>query len=224
MVFMKELNKFNEQVSSTISSINTPTISLVLAVVLILYSGYFVDQISPNYLMYADNTVAKIGMLVLIGYLTTINPIVGLLSGIAFLITLIVLKNKKTDKVLKTKLEGMDDLVNTLVDNVNNTNNPSNQSSNPITNEFDMSKLMKETKSDPNQENLEYNTNATGYDQDTGLALGQSDKQPEMCAKKSKYRDSFYPQYVNEKMDAYKSRYTGNEVLGFDNSAGYASL
>jgi len=42
------------------------------------------------------------------------------------------------------------------------------------------------------------------------------------CAHTGQFRNSFYPQYVNMKPDAYLARYTGNSVAGFDPSANYA--
>lgn len=42
------------------------------------------------------------------------------------------------------------------------------------------------------------------------------------CTRKANFRDSFYPQYVNMKPEAYLARYTGNETYGYDRSARYA--
>jgi len=44
------------------------------------------------------------------------------------------------------------------------------------------------------------------------------------CAKDVDYRNSFYPQYVNMKPDAYDARFTGSDVNGFDTTAAYSSI
>jgi len=44
------------------------------------------------------------------------------------------------------------------------------------------------------------------------------------CNVNANFRNSFYPQYVNMKPDAYTARYSGDEVNGYDPIAKYASL
>jgi len=44
------------------------------------------------------------------------------------------------------------------------------------------------------------------------------------CTKIAKYRNEFYPQYVNMKPWAYMSRYPGNTVQGYDDTSDYAKL
>ena len=43
----------------------------------------------------------------------------------------------------------------------------------------------------------------------------------ESCTKIAKYRNDFYPQYVNMKPWPYESKYPGNTVRGFDSAPGY---
>jgi hypothetical protein len=44
------------------------------------------------------------------------------------------------------------------------------------------------------------------------------------CARRANFRNSFYPQYTNMKPDAYKARYTGGDVSGYDPMAAYSSI
>jgi len=44
------------------------------------------------------------------------------------------------------------------------------------------------------------------------------------CARRANFRNSFYPQYVNMKPDAYMARYTGNDIAGYDSTAAYSSI
>ena len=44
------------------------------------------------------------------------------------------------------------------------------------------------------------------------------------CTVKANFRNSFYPQYVNMKPDAYLARYNGLEVDAYDPDANYSSL
>ncbi len=44
------------------------------------------------------------------------------------------------------------------------------------------------------------------------------------CTKTANYRNSFYPQYVNMKPDAYLARYSGGNVSGYDQDAYYSSM
>nr|QBK88771.1 MAG: hypothetical protein LCMiAC01_04530 [Mimivirus LCMiAC01] len=52
--------------------------------------------------------------------------------------------------------------------------------------------------------------------------LNDRKQDPTACTKVAKFRDDFYPQYVNMKPDAYMARYTGDTVSGYDESADYA--
>ena len=46
----------------------------------------------------------------------------------------------------------------------------------------------------------------------------------EGCNAKANYHNSFYPQYVNMKPDAYMARYTGDTVGGYDSTATYSKI
>ena len=52
----------------------------------------------------------------------------------------------------------------------------------------------------------------------------QNGKMDPGCTKVGKYRNNFYPQYVNMKPYAYMARSQENAVSGYDSSAAYATL
>lgn len=62
---------------------------------------------------------------------------------------------------------------------------------------------------------------------DSGIPVDISEQELEEVSegpacKSLKFRNSFYPQYVNMKPDTYNARYTGNAVGGYDADACYA--
>ena len=61
-----------------------------------------------------------------------------------------------------------------------------------------------------------------GMEEEPQIVMDELDDVP--CAKRADFRDSFYPQYVNMKPDAYQARYSNDDVSGYDVSAKYASL
>jgi len=55
-------------------------------------------------------------------------------------------------------------------------------------------------------------------------AIGEEVKSQPGCVKKSKYRNEFYPQYVNLNPEAYMARYNGKDVDGYDVNADYVKF
>lgn len=55
-------------------------------------------------------------------------------------------------------------------------------------------------------------------------AIGEEIKSQPGCVKKSKYRNEFYPQYVNLNPEAYTARYNGKDVDGYDINADYVKF
>ena len=55
--------------------------------------------------------------------------------------------------------------------------------------------------------------------------LQQMSSNVNSCVKTAKYRNKFYPQYVDMKPEiAYEARYSGDTVQGYDDTPGYSSL
>lgn len=58
-------------------------------------------------------------------------------------------------------------------------------------------------------------------DDDVSMSLGEG---APGCSIKSKYRSSFYPQYVNMKTDAYQARYSGEDVDAYEENSNWGEV
>jgi len=181
---------------------NNEYITAMLTLFLIVYASYAAPRLPPYILKLFDNPLFKILIFFLIVYTSRKNPTVAIVAAVALMVTISALNKFKVDqmmaKLLCKEKEGMTNGMEFAEQQIPRASNEMIMEE--ITHPVDVSaeamhQIAMETKEEPSQ-----------------------------CTRTANFRNSFYPQYVNIKPDAYKARYTGNEVGGFDSNAGYASI
>ncbi len=156
---------------------NNENVTTGIAIILIIYSAFIVQRLSPFVLKTFDNLWVKLLLLFIIAYSAKQSPTVALLGAIAFMVTLQMVATHKVEgrmgKVLQ-ETEGMD-----------NVDMYFTQSNGEMIQEDAISGIEHETKSRP----------AKMVDEDQNCVLNK------------KYRNDFYPQYENLDTDTYKARF-----------------
>lgn len=207
------VQKFDTTVSSWLSYVDqNEYVTAALSLFLILYAAYAAPKLPPYILMMFDKPLFKLLIFFLIVYTARKNPTVAIIAAVGFMVTIQALTSFKVNQVAmevvqKQKREAMTPL-----------------------SEVDPSLSAHQT--EMHMEDLVHRETTVPRGSIVGIldevkSKPVSESEPESvdsCVKKSQYRNSFYPQYVNMKPDAYEARYTGNDVNGFDPEAGYSSL
>ncbi len=191
------MENFNTTVKNWLSIIDTNEyVSTGLILFLILYAGMAAPKLSPQFAALFDNPVVKFVILFFIAYMANRNPAISVIIAIGLMVSLYTLSNYKMNMKLK--------------DLVYRTEMA-----------FQRQAVMQR------QNNMQAKNESQGVSVSAEnlneLQNGKMDP-VSTCSKVGKYRNSFYPQYVNMKPDAYMARDTGNAVAGYDTSADYATL
>jgi hypothetical protein len=207
---MDQLNSavrnFDGSMKKMLSFVDNEYVSAALTIFLIVYASYAAPKLPPSILRFFDNPLFQLLIFFLIAYMSKKNPTVSIVAAIALMATIYSLNKFKLDQMMKNLIykdkEHMTSIANRqlLID-------PAGE-------------LVMEEVVNPDMHLYEEAVNGI-QDEVKGQPLNE---QSESCNKKDAYRNHFYPQYVNMKPDAYMSRYTGNEVGGFDPNAAYSSV
>ncbi|QKF93861.1 hypothetical protein QKU48_gp0403 [Fadolivirus algeromassiliense] len=183
---------------------NNEYVTAMLTIFLIVYASYAAPKLPPYILKLFDNPLFKLLIFFLIVYTARKNPTVSIVAAVALMVTIHALNKFKVDQLMAQLVckdkEGMESLPEHIASY--DLPVPSNE-------------LVMEEISTPE---------ALVHEAAVSELAMESKEEPTGCARKANFRNSFYPQYVNLKPDAYKARYTGNEVNGFDPNAAYASI
>lgn len=197
---------FDNTVKGWLSFIdNNEYVTAVLTLFLILYASFAAPKLPMYILKLFDNPFVKLLIFFLIVYIARKNPTVAIIAAVALMVSIHALNKLKLDQSMMM-------LACKQKEHMNAQENK-RESVQESTSEFvleDISRpefLMPETSGIQNEMKMQ----------------PEQAQQPE-CGKRANFRNSFYPQYVNMKPDAYKSRYNGHDVNGFDSQAAYASI
>lgn len=196
------MKTFDNTVRGMLSFVdNNEYITAALTLFLIVYASYAAPKLPPYILKLFDNPFFKLLIFFLIVYTARRNPTVAIVAAVALMVSIHALNKFKMDQLMSRLLckekEGMEPLSEFAERNI------------PVpSNELIMEEVSRPVEVLPAAVDV----------------IAMETKEEPGCSKTVNFRNSFYPQYANLKPDAYKARYTGNEVSGFDSNAGYASI
>ena len=198
--FNSAVRQFDDKARGVLSYVdNNEYVTAAITLFLIVYASYAAPKLPPYILKLFDNTLFKLLIFFFIVYTFKKNPTVALVTAIAFLVTIIALNKLKLDtaisRFLYKETEGMHGKLN-----------------------MDDQELMDISMME------DMVTPEMTVSEDAVVEIQEEVKSRPGCKMTANYRNSFYPQYANMKPDAYKARYSGNEVSGFDSDAAYASI
>nr|QBK88942.1 MAG: uncharacterized protein LCMiAC02_00350 [Mimivirus LCMiAC02] len=188
-----------EEIKTFVTDVNkNKYVSSAIALFLILYAGLAAPKLPRRFAKIFENPIVKLIIFFLIAYTAKKDPNVAIIAAIALMVSLYTLsKYKFDDKIIKYLDTEYKQYKRELVGkNIRDIRKPQRQVP-----EEDLRKM------------------SLGMNQEVPVAVNQ-----EGCAKIAKYRNDFYPQYVNMKPWAYRSRYPGNTVKGYDDTSDYAKL
>ena len=184
-------------------------VTAALTIFLIVYASYAAPKLPPYILKLFDNPLFKLLIFFLIVYTAKKNPTVAIIAAVAFMVTIHALNKLKLDQMMMALVcKEKEHMANIQEHEMEQEMMPG------FANEFAMEEIVRPEFIIPEGAPGGIQTEIKGQPLDDHTK----------CDKKSQYRNSFYPQYVNMKPDAYMARYTGNEVNGFDSNAAYASI
>ena len=213
------VQQFDTTVNGWLSIIDqNEYVTAALSLFLILYAAYAVPKLPPYILAIFDKPLFKLIIFFLIVYTARKNPTVAIIAAIGLLVTLQAVNKFKVDRaiaeVIQENREAMAD-----ISMMNMANSNMSQEEVPLPGNMEMEDILLPESSVPEGAIVGIKEEVKGQP--------SSESQPESvdsCVRNDQYRNSFYPQYVNMKDTAYKSRYNGQDVGGFDPNSQYAAL
>lgn len=195
---------FDSSVKNALSILDrNEYVSAALTIFLILYAGLAAPQLPEYVANLFDNPLFKLLILFLIAYSANKNPTVSVIAAIGLMISIHTLNRIKLNKGLLAMMAMQEQAA------------AEEQVAPEIVPEVvpESAQMVEGFRQDALSEEMLSELDAEGQ---AAAAEG--------CARQANYRNSFYPQYVNMKPDAYMARYTGNDVGGFDPNSAYASV
>ena len=212
------MNRFNTTVEKWMSHFDkNEYLSTALSLFLILYAGLAAPKLPVYFARLFDYPLFKLLVFFLIAYTANKNPTVAIIAAVGLMVSLNTLNRYKIGQRLMNMMEsgmGMEMEMKSMEGMSENMGEGASED------------MVMEEEVGPEEDIPEEVLTAL---QEEATSPVPEAAQPEVvpngsCAKRASYRNSFYPQYLNMKPDAYMSRYTGNSLLGFDKSATYASI
>lgn len=193
---MDLVESFDNNVKSALSVLDkNQYVSAAITVFLIVYAGMAAPRLPEYIARLFDNTFFKLLILFLIAYAARENPTVAIIAAIGLMVTLQVLNRYKVNQQLSRLL---------------------------MLNEQARAEEAVQREAFEGEEGQEGQEVYGEISQEQHLP--SSEESGPQCVTEKNFRNSFYPQYVNMKPDAYLARYTGDDVAGFDATAAYASI
>ncbi len=172
-------------------------VSSAIALFLILYASLAAPKLPRRFAKIFKNPIVQIIIFFLIAYTAKKDPKIAIIAAVGLMISLYTLsKYNFDDKIinyLDTEYKYYKEKI--IRKNIKDVRGPQHQVA-----EEDLNKMS-----------LDVNRNLHK------IPLGTQ----ESCTKVAKYRNDFYPQYVNMKPWPYESKYPGNTVKGYDGAPGY---
>ena len=199
---MNQIKAATDSFDNTVRNLLSPIddneyVSAGLTLFLIVYAAYAAPRLPGSILRLFDYTLVKLLMFFMIVYMARRNPTVAIIAAIGLMVTLHALNRFKLDQMMMSLMnrEAMQQVAAEEAGELG---------------ELAMEEAGARSEMEVPEEEL------AGLQEEVNGGEG--------CARRGNYRNNFYPQYVHMKPDAYLSRYTGNEVNGFDPNSGYASI
>ncbi len=188
------MEQFDRVVNRYLSVLNNNEyVSAGLALFLVLYAGLAAPQLPESVARLFDNPFFKLLIFFLIAYSSKQNPTVAIIAAVGVMVSLMTLNRYKVNRGLVNIVQAEEAAMANA--------NPNNVGAEA-----------------PLPEELVLMEGAGSKANVPSEVLSELDG----CVRNANWRNSFYPQYVNMKPDAYMARYSGNAVSGFDSTANYA--
>jgi hypothetical protein len=194
------MNTFDRTVSSWLSVVdNNEYLSATLSLFLILYAGLAAPKLPEGVARLFDNPLFKLLLFFLIVYSAKKNPTVAIIAAVGLMVSLHTLTRFKVNRQLEEVVNAEDA---TMI--------PAENGSNGVNEGMEDVAMFEES--------------AASVELPEEALVELQPPQHTGCARQANFRNSFYPQYVNMKPDSYESRYTGNDIAGYDSMAAYSSI
>lgn len=238
------MEAFDKTVSNLLSKVDeNEYLSTALSLFLVVYASLAAPQMPEYVLRLFDNVLVKLLMFFLIAYSAKKSPSVALIASLGLMVTLQALNRYDLSRAVTTVLndgvvpvaehgyvqaERAYDAAGDLIGSQNMAEDqylPEENGGwlNRVVDEDVHMYPEEESVPEEVMAELQAETEAV-VPEEMEREKGRPQKRRKRCVKKSSYRDSFYPQYVDMKPDAYESKYTGKPVNGYDAGATYASV
>ena len=193
-----------------------------LTLFLILYAALIAPKLSEKMARLFDVPLFNLLLFFLTVYTAKHSPAIAIIAAIGILVSMITLNNYKVDRKMMAMVAAQD-----AVDSV-----PATMPSVPAAMEPEMIEGMEAAEAEAEAEaEMEMEASQEQNISEAALIALPADAGvvdvSDTCTKRADFRNSFYPQYVNMKPDAYRARYSGGSVAGFDgydSAAAYASI
>jgi len=185
---------FDATVTNWLSFLDNEYISGALIIFLIVYASYAAPKLPPYILKLFDNPLFKLLIFFLIVYSAKKNPTVAIIAAVGLMVTIHALNKLKLDQMLMRAVKRENMDDLAMMQQPRRLMVEDAYSSEEMIPESAVAAISEEVKSQPG------------------------------CVKKLKYRNEFYPQYVNLNPEAYMARYNGKDVDGYDVNADYVKF
>lgn len=194
-------------------------VNMALYILLIVYASFAAPRLPEYIAKLFDNVFFKLFIFFLIAYSAKQNAIVAIIASIGVMISLQTLARINFNKDITQKVQEetqkraaemeseMEKKKNEHMESIERARQEQ-EAEHPHMGEFD-SPFME---SHPEQ-----------HLQETHDPVAPK-PHPEPCGTTANFRNSFYPQYVNMKQDAYTARHTDEGVVGYDTVQSYSSV
>lgn len=176
-------------------------VTAAVALLLIVYSAYGVNRLSPYILRMFDMPLFKLLLFLLIVYLARKTPTIAIIAAIAFMVTLQALTKMKVDEAVLDSARGQ--MQKEGMENMEDVPTPKQ--------EMVVHEIVQQEVRMPEESTSEILKESKG---------GAAPEDMGQCVVPLQYRNSFYPQYTNMKSDVYDARFAGRDVAGYDQSLG----
>jgi len=185
---------FDATVTNWLSFLDNEYISGALIIFLIVYASYAAPKLPPYILKLFDNPLFKLLIFFLIVYSAKKNPTVAIIAAVGLMVTIHALNKLKLDQMLMRAVQREN------MDDLAMMQQPSRLT---VEDAYSSEEMIPES---------------------AVVGISEEVKSQPGCVKKSKYRNEFYPQYVNLNPEAYAARYNGKDVDGYDVNADYVKF
>lgn len=221
--------QIDQTVNNYLSGLRTGKYSnAILITLLILYGTAIAPKLPPYILQLFDHPVVKLLVFFLITYLSVnASPTVAIITALCVMITVHTLNKVRVDYVISSlvrreKMENLAAMENSedmsVSDDMSVPDDMSIESQE--FQEIQADTALPEAYLEDLQED-----NLSGMIEGAPIEPEQISQPEESdCQVSLKYRDSFYPQYVNMDKSVYDAKKSGGSVAGFDHGNNFASV
>lgn len=214
------MDDFNRTTNQYLSFLRDGQYTSAIAIILLILYGTAIAPKLPVYILSLfDHPIVKLLMFFLIAYIAARkDPSVAIVAALCVMVTIHTLNQVRFDQLVNSlvKIESMEEPPAQIPENGESVPSPP-----------EVMQVEEEIVDDASLNGSQLNE----LDNDSLASLGAPiagdippGQDPHACQIKLKYRDSFYPQYVNMDRGVYDAKNSGDSVPGFDHGGSYASV